>query len=614
METFVVDTNFFISGFQSEPQKYSKFAQIVKKLKIKIVITSYIKGEMRHFLFRELEPHITVKKVDTEDFNQFLTRLYSLTTSVPQKPDLSVIYVAYKLKAKIVSSDIKLIETAELVNIQSYIDSAFVRYLIEKCDDSSSLKFLQELERKLFSAEIRYSVSSINRYDPVKRISKIFDSAISVIKAEYEEKMSEIKEGDISKEEFSIQVLQLKELISEVWEDLSILETDFREEKYEELQPELISRVREIIDAIVDWRLASSDIEDHPIYNSSLVLLSRLLYLACICLIENKELELGRVYMDELLMIFFQSTAVVTDLDMEIHFLRIILLLLTEQIHRLPSYFTPAFEDLCVRRNRPDLANLVHTLILLSVVLSNGEIEEEAIPRSYEDIEFINQIGFKFMQQGKTFQSRLMFEQSFHLALNSENYGLCILSLEFLTWLFFSGIPELKTTIEDYYNKLIKKSPKIKDSYKPVLKLRSSKSALKKFVSSSPKLLKEYPKEMRSPYYVLSSETIKIKNIGFVPLIRTMNWDLTARVGIVDEKSSCVEKAVLGSIIYLVDGKYTVIEASSYVKKKFNVELLIFIDQTSEPTVVIKTPGGGWHLPKREEIINVDEVEDGIID
>ncbi|UJG40654.1 MAG: hypothetical protein K9W45_12565 [Candidatus Heimdallarchaeum aukensis] len=614
METFVVDTNFFISGFQSEPQKYSKFAQIVKKLKIKIVITSYIKGEMRHFLFRELEPHITVKKVDTEDFNQFLTRLYSLTPSVPQKPDLSVIYVAYKLKAKIVSSDIKLIETAELVNIQSYIDSAFVRYLIEKCDDSSSLKFLQELERKLFSAEIRYSVSSTNRYDPVKRISKIFDSAISVIKAEYEEKISEIKEGDISKEEFSIQALQLKELISEVWEDLSIFETDFREEKYEELQPELISRVREIIDAIVDWRLASSDIEDHPIYNSSLVLLSRLLYLACICLIENKELELGRVYMDELLMIFFQSTAVVTDLDMEIHFLRIILLLLTEQIHRLPSYFTPAFEDLCVRRNRPDLANLVHTLILLSVVLSNGEIEEEAIPRSYEDIEFINQIGFKFMQQGKTFQSRLMFEQSFHLALNSENYGLCILSLEFLTWLFFSGIPELKTTIEDYYNKLIKKSPKIKDSYKPVLKLRSSKSALKKFVSSSPKLLKEYPKEMRSPYYVLSSETIKIKNIGFVPLIRTMNWDLTARVGIVDEKSSCVEKAVLGSIIYLVDGKYTVVEASSYVKKKFNVELLIFIDQTSEPTVVIKTPGGGWHLPKREEIINVDEVEDGIID
>ncbi|UJG43366.1 MAG: hypothetical protein K9W46_13465 [Candidatus Heimdallarchaeum endolithica] len=612
MEAFVVDTNFFISGFQSEPQKYSKFAQIVKKLKIKIVITSYIKGEMRHFLFRELEPHISVEKVDTEDFNQFLTRLYSLTTSVPQKPDLSVIYVAYKLKAKIVSSDIKLVETAELVNIQSYIDSAFIRYLIKKCDDSSSLRFLQELERKLFSAEIRYSVSSTNRYDPVKRISKIFDSAISVIKAEYEEKMSEIKEGDISEEEFSIQALQLKELIAEVWEDLSILETDFREEKYEELQPELISRVREIIDAIVDWRLASSDIEDHPIYNSSLVLLSRLLYLACICLIENRELELGRVFMDELLMIFFQSNAVVTDLDMEIHFLRIVLLLLTEQIHRLPSYFTPAFEDLCIRRNRPDLANLVHTLILLSVVLSNGKFEEKAVPRSYEDIEFINQIGFKFMQQGKTLQSRLMFEQSFHLALNSENYGLCILSLEFLTWLFFSGIPELKTTIEEYYDKLIRKSPKIKDSYKPVLKLKSSKSALKRFVSSSPKLLEEYPKEMSSPYYILSSETIKIKNIGFVPLIRTMNWDLTARVGIVDEKSSCIEKAVLGSIIYLVDGKYTIIEASSYVKKKFNVELLIFIDQTSDPTVVIKTPGGGWHLPKREETINIDEVEDDI--
>jgi len=604
MEHFTIDTNFFISGFQPQPQAFKKFAEITKKLNIKINITSYIKGEMRHFLLREILPHISVSKVDTEEFNSFLSQVYSLTANVPQKPDLSVIFIAHKMKSAIVSSDLKLLETAELLGIPTYTNSAFIRYIIENNDDTKYSRFLQDLKSRLFSEEIRYSVSSTNRYDPVKRISKIVESAISVIRAEYEEKLADVKIGDLKGgEEFSIQSLQLKELLGEIKKDFEMLEKDFQEEKYEQLEKELITRVREITDAIVDWRLATEDIEDHPTYNSALVMLGRLQYLVCICLIENKKIELARVYMDKLLMILFQNSRAVDELGMDVHFLRIILLLLSEQLQRLPSYFTVAFEDTCIKRNRADLANLIHPLILLSVVLGTGKIEETAVAQSYEDIEFINQLGFKFMQLGKSNKAKLMFKQSFFLALNSENYGLCILSLEFLCWLYFAGLEELKTLVDALYQQLITKSPKVKDSYYPSLQHRTSKSDLKKFTNSSFQSLDEYPEELKSPYYVLSTETLKIKGIGYTPIIRTMNWDVMARIGIVDEKRACIDRATLGSIIYPISGNYKIVEASSYIKKRYNLELLIFSDPETDMTMVIKSPGGSWHLPQPKEVL-----------
>ncbi|MHA1258791.1 MAG: PIN domain-containing protein [Candidatus Heimdallarchaeaceae archaeon] len=131
MQTYVVDTNFFISGFQSNPSTFSIFAKILKKAEIQIVIPTYIKNELRYFVQREILPHVVVEEVDERKFQDFLRKIHEQTASLPQKPDLSVIYVANKLAAPIISSDLKLLETAELLGIKTYTDSAFVRFLLE---------------------------------------------------------------------------------------------------------------------------------------------------------------------------------------------------------------------------------------------------------------------------------------------------------------------------------------------------------------------------------------------------------------------------------------------------------------------------------------------------
>ncbi|MHA1222808.1 MAG: hypothetical protein ACTSP3_06045 [Candidatus Heimdallarchaeaceae archaeon] len=410
MQTYVVDTNFFISGFQSNPSTFSIFAKILKKAEIQIVIPTYIKNELRYFVQREILPHVVVEEVDERKFQDFLRKIHEQTASLPQKPD-----------APIISSDLKLLETAELLGIKTYTDSAFVRFLLEINQEKTKGSFLKELETKLFTAEIRYSVSSTNRYDPVKRIKKILDSAISVIRTEYEEKMKDKVISDIADTDgFSIESMQLKELIVQVRSDLLKLEDDFVRGLYRELEEELLYRVREITDSLIDWKLASENIEDHKIYNDSLLLLGRLQYLACICLIENKKLDLARVYMDKLMMILFQTSEAYEEYGVDVHFLRMILLLLSGQLHRLNSYFSIAFEEVCTKHQRADVINVIRSLILLTVILGGDKVEKTASDYDYENIEFINQLGFKFMQLEDLYKASLMFEQTFYLSLNTD--------------------------------------------------------------------------------------------------------------------------------------------------------------------------------------------------
>ena len=131
MSRYVIDTNFYISGFQSQPNKFAKFAKAFKSAKIQIYLPSMIKNEMRFFLLREIVPHVKEERIDQSKFQNFITKLHKLTANLPQKPDLSVIYVAEKISATVVSSDLKLLETAELLGISTLTNSAFLKRIIE---------------------------------------------------------------------------------------------------------------------------------------------------------------------------------------------------------------------------------------------------------------------------------------------------------------------------------------------------------------------------------------------------------------------------------------------------------------------------------------------------
>ncbi len=595
MGKYVLDTNFFISGFQVQPTKFRKFATLFESLKVDIFITHHIKNEMRFFLQREILPYITVEPINNKDFQKFMDKIHNQTTSLPQKPDLSVIYAASKLNATVVSSDLKLLETAELIGIKTLTNSAFVKRLIEENEDISIESFLKELDSKLFAAEIRYSVESTNRYDPVKRIKKILDSAISVIRTEYEEKLTQQAAAQLKESDgFSLESIQLQELLVEIGRDMLHLEEDFLQGQYVELEDELLTRVREITDHLVDWKLAVDKIEDQNLYNESLLLLGRLQYLACICLIENKKIDLARVYMDKLMMILFQNSNASEEYGVDVHFLRMIILLLSGQIQRLNSYFTPAFEAACNQCNRSDVSNVVRALVLLTVILKRESVEERSIIEGYDNIEFINQLGFKYMQLGNLDKASLMFEQTFYLSLNSENKGMCIASIEYLSWLYYAGLERVKANIQKMYNDFIKKYPEIKTSYNINLDLTYKPRDLDKYLVKAFKELASMPTEYRSSLYCIGKSHMIVKG-KMIPIIRVMNWEINSRIAVLDETNELTPKASLGTSLHLLEGKFRVYKASSHFRKQHNVELIMQIDPLSEQTIMFRNPGG-WEL------------------
>lgn len=594
MQKYVLDTNFFITGYQSQPQKYKIFGELCDKLGVEIIITSQIRYEMRHFLQREIVPYITVENIDHDEFNEYMRKAARISGNLPQKNDMTVIYLADKIGAPVVSSDLRLLEVAEDLGLKAFANSAFVKMFTDESLSSKEHTHIKELEAKLFTEEIRYSVSSSNRYDPVKRIQKIVDSAISVIRTEYEQKIEEkTTAGDAEDTMITIEGMQVRELTYEIQRDFKDLEKDFKEGKFAILEKELITRVRELTDLLVDWKLAVDDIENHKTYNAALEILGRLQYLVCISLIENKKVELARVYMDKLVMILLENTGAVESYGMDVHFLRMVILLLSGQIHRLTSYFTPAFQETCVENQREDILNLIPALILLTVVIGRKEIEETAEVPTYESIEFINQLGFKFFQLEALEEASLMFQQTFYLSLNSDNTGLAIASLEYLTWLHFSGLDSLKQIINIMYSNLIKQKPKIKNSYSPNLEIEIFPSKLESFVDKEFVDIEELPREIKAPWYCIGQDQLKRRGKGSDLLVKVINWEINARIGIKDENRAILEKSSLGSTIYPIKGKIKLEKPTAYVRRKYDIELIIEFDDEDPPAFIFRS-AGGW--------------------
>jgi len=148
MENYVVDTNLFITGFQSRPDTFRKFAKALKQLNIQILITNAVRNEMRYYLQREIKPHVKIRRTEHDDFQMFLKKIHRITTNLPQKPDLTVISLADKIQATIVSSDLKLLETAELIGLKTLTNSAFAKLVAKANQDSSSLPLLHKQDAR----------------------------------------------------------------------------------------------------------------------------------------------------------------------------------------------------------------------------------------------------------------------------------------------------------------------------------------------------------------------------------------------------------------------------------------------------------------------------------
>ncbi len=603
-----VDTNFFITLYSAQPKEFDKLVKILRKVRMKFVISNYVQREMRWYMRRHIEPHVKIESVDRKKLMEYEANLKKKLGSLPQTPDVSVIFVAEKLKIPIVSSDLKLIETAEKIGLKTFMNSAFAIFLKNQLDEKEDQELVDEIYSKLFAEEVSYSVKGQHVYDPVIRIKKIMDSALEVVKSQHfhelgtTEKTEKPAQNHQITTEYDYQEYEdLRNLTTEIRTDLSDFLDLLEEGQFKDLKVILDSNADSLLDHCTEVRLLGIP-ETDPVYREAITTLAHLLLLGAAVDLNLQYIGEAEAKVDLLLLLIFEIREAAERLEIEVHLQRIIIFFLTEQLKRLNIYFSPNFMQRCRENNREDVIELLRTFAIVSAVLTNGEAEKTAQAQDLAEIEFIIQLGYQFVSIGKPEKAWLLFEQAIYMIINSKMTGLLYALFEIMLPLHYSSAnfsPSLKELFA-YTKKNIKG-----------VNLRSYEERLRLNSSFDPSILIKRQKSVNAlpPSYqgfldVLSVEQTTFKNLGRANLIKVIDWETLTLVGIIDPTLTLRENLTVGTSIKIVSGKVRLIEPPKRLKERTGVNLLIVC--TKEPRFIVRRAGIISFAKPKEKIASYD--------
>lgn len=581
VQRVTVDTNFFITLFSENPDEFKNFYQVLKRLNYKIVLSNYVKKEMRWYMSRTIVPLCEVIDVDPIRLERYEKEIRPKVGKLPQTPDVSVAYVAEKEGIPIVSSDLKLIQISEKLGLTNYMNSAFAIYLLNRADLTEDKLLLEKYYEQLFNEEVRYSVKSQHVYDPVIRIKAIMDSALKVVKSseqssETGQKVIEKAMAEVTEEYDFPEYKDLAETTLGIRRDIDKYVTLMDSGNQQKLYGELKNAANSIIDLCSEIRLLGIP-ETDPIYREAITTVAHILLLASTAALANHDIDSAEHAVEQLTFMLFELQDVAERLEMEVHLQRILLFFLTDQLGRLRTYFSPAFWQKCMDKGREDIINLLRTFGIISAALKNEKAEQAAIVKDFAEIEFTIQLGYQFITIGNFRTAWLLLEQAVYMSVNSNMTGLLFAVFEVMLPLHFANIhlkPPLSPNIKDlldyvknqkagipldtYYDRL-----KLKDEADPDILVKRSKG------------ISKLPNSLQGFLDVISAESTTFRRIGKCILVRVIDWQTMNMIGIVDPTMTLEKTLSVGAGVQIRSGKVRVIEAPEKLQEQKDINLVI---------------------------------------
>jgi len=585
--TFIIDTNFFISGFSTSPRAYKEFNDVLKNLEIQIQVTDFVIDEMRWYMRRSIEPLIEVVKTDNAKLSSFCTSAQNkVDIQLPQLPDMSLSYLNSINNNPIVSSDWRLVEVSQKLGQTAMMNSAFLLSLIEKATNKKDSNILSRLHEKIFADEITYSVESKGRYDPVVRIQKIMDSALDVIRNQSPNTESpQPSQNEIY--DFQ-EYIELKNFVKIVRTDISYYIDMINEGKYNQLNFELNEIVNRLTDLITEVRMQIFT-EDDLIYKEALTTLAHILLLKSTIAIGEHRLSDAQSFIDQLFIIMLENSEVEDRLDIEVHLQRITIFLLTEQINRLKIYFTPSFIELCIKRNRQDILELHRILSIIMTIITTKSVEEAAIAKSSNEIEFVLQLAVQFISVGKLEIAWLLLHQSIILSQNANDDTHIRSIIEILLPLSFSDNMKFEP---DFNTILSSASSTFKSIQLSDYQIKNQPIDTQKLIIDPSKYLdiSEFNPIFQDFLDVISSSEISFKTIGNAILVKTIEWENKLIIGILDPSLQIDQNLKVGTSIKIHSGQFKLVKSSQSMKQSRNIDLLL-IPKSMDVKFIIRRVG-----------------------
>jgi len=495
---YILDTNFFISGFEKNPSEFNDFLKIIKRMNIGLFVTNQILQEIRWYLRRRIKDPVRILKISMKEMRTLKEDLANNNKSSPHLFDLSNIIAAKQINGTVVSSDLKLVKTCEKLKVPTMISSSFVFFLKSISIREEDKTLLEGLYDTILSDEIKHSVEKSQIYDPVARIKKIQEHAINVLQNIIDSSVQPQKEKF---EEYYI--LDEENILIEIMNEIEFEFPNYLQQlkkgELEGLKSELEEVYRFLSDSSMNLRIALLEKKSYA-EELAIRLKARIVYLLSIVTFTLLDFEKLEGYLNIITEISTSFPKLVSDIFMDIHFLRMVYFLVTNNHERLKGYYSEKFLFLCEKQERTDLMRLTRVVILASTIMESGMVDKKAIIDGQDENSLLVQIGYILLQKKQFEHALLILLQAYYIAINLKDRVLAQDSLELLTILYYS----VKEKFSEEIYRGIEDLKKLGIYELPVITY-SSRNELQRFVTEAYVSLEEVPSILQDWFYVYHS-------------------------------------------------------------------------------------------------------------
>ncbi len=582
-----LDANFFISGFSERPNDVFVIKDAAEKAGMELWVSRQIFQELRWYLRRTVEQMILIEETLTKDIKSFMESINKPESSLPQPNDMSLVLAAMRTKgSKVVTSDMKLITTIQDldVNVEGIVGSAFVLELMESIDDDTLKKELSKIRERIYSEEVKYSISRMESYDPVTRIRMIEDHALRVlrtVKRPAEELDRRITKG---------QPLFVLDFLEDIKADIPKMFDDFKEGRYDVLANE-IEAIQNEIERLLIMSTLTNDSETHQTlveHASDLTLF--LYYLESMCHLyrgTKEGVEDSLSVSDEAFRLLMFTGISNEELKASVFMVRIVLALIREDYDEI-DYYYGLYDSLLERAGLEDMKEtsegIYITMQILRKFMGGFSLTKTKLQHPTQTVALLNDVSKYCLQFDDQDNAWQLSVNAYKIAVAYGREDGAEASFQMLYKISSSSRDRLKPALEKIAEHALRSFVKkgwSTASVTPILnEVQGNIPPLDIKIPNKPISVSEMPDELQGWMDILTN--VKISGTDYL-IVR--NAKLQIRIGIDIASHPDLRNLRTGYKVALAKGKFLVANADKASINKHSIILLISPEEDSEISI-----------------------------
>ncbi len=609
-----VDANFFILAFAQNPEKISKFKQIIDRLSFKLFTSPQVLKELRWNLRRKVQTIVEVVNVSKEELQAYIIKAKEMMERIPQAPDLSLLLVLRKLsKRRLVSSDFYLLQSLRSLEpqIEGLMGSAFLLTLLELSHDiEEEAAFLEKLRNRVLQTEIKYSLTRSSVYDPATRIQLIESQAFHILRSLRGPRIAEEDLVGMSAQE----ALGLRIFLQELRHRYPVLVQMIHTQKYRAVLDEIVVAREELYThlVILAWELAG-DAHRKLIrqITPDLVLVNYLMALCNLYLGEEANLREAKRAIEEcnrILLTSRPSARTYRRLMVMTHLLRITINLIIEDFDSATMYFT-IFSRKCKEWGFTKEQATTHALYLALLVI-RGDFTATKFPQitdsedAEEVVRYLVDLASLYFMFRRYEEAWRLLNQVIHLAKHFKLLNIFEPTLRRMTLIYYAE----KLKRKDKFAILLQQ---LRDWVQTDEHVSSIVEQFQHELTSQPVPKPEHYSETSMPVkeihpdlrdWMTVIDRVDTPSTQESVLI-CRSWKLAWNVGLIIQGVSPEEKAKGGEQVRLGEGKFEITQPPPSLKQQYHVLVLVHADPKGRSRLYIRG-GQGFRLLKLGSLLD----------